>query len=57
VLGAAGDPRAREVLEIAYLQLQERAAKIEEEALRRSFLENVPWNREIVKLWEKQQGK
>jgi predicted ATPase len=57
VLGAAGDPRAREVLEIAYIQLQERADKIEDEALRHSFLENVPWNREIVRLWGEQQGK
>jgi hypothetical protein len=56
VLDAAGDPRAREVLEKGYAELQERAEKITDEALRRSFLENVPWNRELVKLWEEQQG-
>jgi hypothetical protein len=32
----------------AHRALQERAAKIEDEALRRSFLENVAVNREIV---------
>jgi tetratricopeptide (TPR) repeat protein len=56
VLQAAEDPRAREVLEIAYVQLQEIANKIKDEALRRSFLENVPYNRDLVKLWEEQQG-
>jgi predicted ATPase len=55
VLGAAGDPRAREVLERGHTELQERAEKITDEALRRSFLENVPYNRELVKLWEEQQ--
>jgi tetratricopeptide (TPR) repeat protein len=55
VLQAAGDPRAREVLERGFTELQERAEKITDEALRLSFLENVPWNRELVKLWEEQQ--
>ena len=32
--------------------LQERAATIEDEALRRSYLENVAAHREIVALWE-----
>ncbi len=57
VLGAAGDPRAREVLEKGYAELQERAEKITDEALWHSFLENVPYNRELVKLWEEQEGK
>ena len=48
VLRASGDPRADEILEQAYYMLQERAAQIEEEALRRSYLENVAVNREIV---------
>jgi predicted ATPase len=56
VLDAAGDSRAREVLEKGYAELQERANKITDEALRRSFLENVPWNRNLVKLWEEQGG-
>jgi tetratricopeptide (TPR) repeat protein len=57
VLDAAGDPRVREVLERGHAELQERAEKITDEALRRSFLENVPWNRELVKLWEEQRDK
>jgi hypothetical protein len=47
---AAGDSRAAEVLETAHATLQERAAKITDEAIRRSFLENVPCHREEVGL-------
>jgi hypothetical protein len=42
------DARARQVLEIAYQQLQQQTAKISDAAMRRSFLENVPIHREIV---------
>jgi predicted ATPase len=52
VLVVARDPRAREVLEKGYAELQERAAKIKDPKLQKSFLENVPWNHEIVRLWE-----
>ena len=45
------DPRAHEVLEQAYHLLQERASWIDDEALRRSYLENVPANREIAALY------
>jgi len=48
VLKANEDPRAGEVLRTAYNLLQERAAAIEDERLRRSFLEAVPWHRELV---------
>ena len=48
VLRANGDPRAEEVLEEAHNLLQERAAKITDEELRRSFLENVSAHREII---------
>ena len=51
VLEANRDARAQNILEKAYTLLQERAATIEDEALHHSFLENVPVNREIVKLW------
>jgi hypothetical protein len=51
VLQAAGDPRATKVLETAHATLQQRAAKIPDEAMRRSFLENVPYHREIVAAW------
>jgi predicted ATPase len=53
VLQANQDPRAEKVLEQAYNLIQERAATIEDEDLHRSYLENVPENREIVALWER----
>jgi hypothetical protein len=52
VLEANGDPRAREILGTAYRLLQERAAKIHDQDLRRSFLENVTAHREIIQAWE-----
>jgi predicted ATPase/class 3 adenylate cyclase len=57
VLQAADDPRARDVLEAAYAEMHEIANKIKNDDLRRSFLENVPYNRELVKLWQAQQAK
>jgi len=53
VLHAAGDARARGVLEKAYRAIQDAADSIEDEALRHSFLENVPVHREIVEIWER----
>jgi tetratricopeptide (TPR) repeat protein len=52
VLRASRDPRADEVLDQAYERLQARAAKIEDQDLRCSYLENVPAHREIVALWK-----
>jgi len=51
VLSANQDPRAQTVLSTAYHLLQERAAKINDEALRRLFLENVAAHCEIVSEW------
>jgi tetratricopeptide (TPR) repeat protein len=48
VLQANGDGRAGEILDAAYHLLQERAARIDDPDLRRSYLENVPAHREIV---------
>ena len=48
VLCAAGNPRAQAILSTACRLLQERAAQIGDETLRRSFLENVVAHREIV---------
>jgi DNA-binding SARP family transcriptional activator/class 3 adenylate cyclase len=48
VLRANGDPRAKEIMDVACRLLQERAKKIDDEALRRSYLENVAAHREIV---------
>jgi tetratricopeptide (TPR) repeat protein len=48
LLLASHDPRADSVLATAHRLLQERAATIEDDRLRRSFLENVAVHREIV---------
>lgn len=48
VLCAGRDPRAEGVLVAAHRLLQERAARIEDEELRQSFLENVVAHREII---------
>jgi predicted ATPase/class 3 adenylate cyclase len=48
VLAANADPRAEEMLAIAYANVQERAASISDERMRKGFLENVPEHREIV---------
>lgn len=48
VLRANEDPRAGGVLRTDYDLLQERAAGIEDERLRRSFLEMVPRHRKLV---------
>jgi tetratricopeptide (TPR) repeat protein len=47
VLQAARDPRAEGILTTAYDLLQQQAAKIDNEDLRRSFLEDVVAHREI----------
>lgn len=52
VLQASQDPRAEEILETAYQLLQEQATKIPDEETRRAFLEDVPWHRQIVSLYE-----
>ena len=51
VLSVAGDPRAAEILNRAHSELQEWAAHAPDEATRRSLLEEVPWNQEIVREW------
>ncbi|MEJ2759700.1 MAG: hypothetical protein P8046_14565 [Anaerolineales bacterium] len=56
VLLACNDQRAQKVIETAYSLVQEYAAKIESEELRKSFLNNVPWNKKIIDLWEAEQG-
>jgi tetratricopeptide (TPR) repeat protein len=52
VLRANQDPRAEKLLTEGHQLLQERASKIEDERLRRSYLENVRAHREIVCEWE-----
>ena len=53
VLTANQDLRAGELLDTAHRLLQERAAKIGDEEMRRSYLENVPAHREIVQEFAK----
>ncbi len=48
VLHANHDRRAKRVLRNALARLQERAARIEDEELRRSYLENVAAHRELL---------
>ncbi len=50
VLKANQAPRADEILDTARRLLQEQAAKISDEELRRLFLENVAAHREILTL-------
>lgn len=47
-LQAAGDPRAGALLARAQADLRERSMRIDDEAARRSFLERVPANRELL---------
>jgi len=47
------DPCAEDTLADAYNLLQERGENIADESQRRSFLENVAVNREIVNEYEK----
>ncbi len=51
VLHASGDPRARTILNTAHDLLQERASRIADAELQRSYLENVPAHLEIVREW------
>ena len=52
VLLANGDLRDKKVLDADYHLLQERAAKIDDIVLRRSYLEKVVAHREVVALWK-----
>jgi tetratricopeptide (TPR) repeat protein len=52
VLQAAGDPAAAGILRSAHQKLQRWAAMIPDEELRRSYLEEVPWHREIAAAFE-----
>lgn len=53
VLAATQDARAAEVLANAYAYVQTQAAKIEDDALRRSFLENVAVHRELLAAYQR----
>ena len=52
ILTAGKDPLASALLTEAYTFLQDRAARIENEPMRQAYLENFPWNQEIIRLWQ-----
>jgi predicted ATPase len=52
VLKAAKDPRFHQIIETAYNHLQNLANKIKREDYRYSFLNNIPWHKEIIAMWE-----
>jgi tetratricopeptide (TPR) repeat protein len=56
VLRANVDPRANSILRAGYDSIQRIAAGVTDEAVRSTFLENVPWNSEIIALWETEQS-
>ena len=51
VFRCVGDPRCRDVLSGAQARLRERTANIESDELRATYLEDVPENREIARLF------
>ncbi|MBN1956382.1 MAG: tetratricopeptide repeat protein [Anaerolineae bacterium] len=53
VLDAAQDPRAAELLATAHSLLQEWAGRIQDQEIRRSFLDNVAVHRAIVRAFER----
>jgi len=54
VLQAAADAeRAKAMLEAGYKLLQERANRIQDQMLRNRFLENVPFNRDLLAAYQK----
>jgi tetratricopeptide (TPR) repeat protein len=56
VLAACGDPRAPAVLCHAHESLMDRAGRISDAARRRSFLERVPYHRQIVQAFAAKSG-
>ena len=55
VLDRSGDPRALPLLAQAHEALQARAAELNDPALRHSFLQRVPPNRDVVTAWAERQ--
>jgi class 3 adenylate cyclase/tetratricopeptide (TPR) repeat protein len=56
VLEAVKDSRAQAILKTAYSQLQSQAARIGDNAMRTSFLQNVPVNGKILAAWKEVQA-
>lgn len=52
VLQAAGDPRLDDVLEQAHAWLQSHLLRLEDEAHRRAFIDNVPARAALMRAWQ-----
>lgn len=50
----AYQPRALEILAAGYTFLQERAQRIQDPTLRQSFLQNLPFHRDLMAAWQAQ---
>jgi tetratricopeptide (TPR) repeat protein len=55
-LVANHDPRASQVLKDAYSLLSKQVGKIQGQAHKEMFIQNVPWRREIEELWQQIQA-
>ncbi len=51
-LKVANAPHSHEILHKGYDFLQASAVKISDESMRRTFLENVPYNRDLIAAWK-----
>jgi hypothetical protein len=51
VLARAGDPRAAQLLDSLYVNLQARAVNFSEGIPREGFLDNIPDHRDIMAAW------
>jgi tetratricopeptide (TPR) repeat protein len=56
VLSTLGDLRANAILNTAHDMLKTRSNGIADPSARQAFLENIPYNREIMALWSKRHG-
>ena len=56
VLAATGDARAPRQLDLAMAELQRRASRVADPAVRRRILEGLPLHREIVAEWHEHLG-
>ncbi len=57
IWAASGDPRARAAIDTAHAELQVLVARVAQDDLRASILNNIPLNREIVAAWRSQSAR
>jgi hypothetical protein len=51
VLHAANDPRRDTILQLAYDELQTRASRIQNDVIRKHYLESTPWHQTILQMY------